>query len=43
MLHFAAGGNPGGVWLGTVAKSSIPAARIHIKFAFTARAGDYPG
>ncbi len=42
LLHFAAGGNPGGRWTGIVHKSSIPAARVNISIVFARRAGDLP-
>ena len=34
VLHFAEGGNPGGRWIATVHKTSLPAARSRITIAF---------
>lgn len=43
IIHFAAGGNQGGTWKWTLTKLSTPPARIHLRIAFAARAGDFPG
>jgi hypothetical protein len=43
VVHFAAGGTPGGTWRWTVAKTSNPAAVVHISVAFNSHTGDYPG
>jgi hypothetical protein len=43
VVHFAAGGNPGGTWRWTVTKTSAPAAVVHISVAFNSHLGDYPG
>jgi hypothetical protein len=34
LLHFAAGGNPGGTWTGVVHKTSILAVRVKVSIAF---------
>lgn len=43
VVHFAAGGTPGGTWRWTVMKTSVPAAVVHISVAFNSHLGDYPG
>jgi hypothetical protein len=43
VVHFAAGGTPGGTWRWTVAKTSTPAAAVRISVAFNSHLGDYPG
>lgn len=43
VVHFAAGGTPGGTWRWTVIKTSTPAAVVHISVAFNSHLGDYPG
>jgi hypothetical protein len=43
LLHFAAGGNPGGRWTGIVHKTSVPAAAVHISIVFARHAGSSPG
>lgn len=43
LLHYAAGGNPGGRWTGIVHKTSLPAAPVHISVVFARQAGSYPG
>jgi len=43
VVHFAAGGVPGGTWRWTVTKTSIAAAKIHISVTFNRHLGDYPG
>ena len=42
VVHFAAGGNAGGTWRWTVTKTSVPAARVHIRVVFNSHFGDYP-
>jgi len=41
LLHFAAGGNPGGTWTATVRKDSPPAVNARISVVFAPRAGAY--
>jgi hypothetical protein len=41
LLHFAAGGNPGGTWTATVHKYSSPAVDARISVVFAPRAGVY--
>jgi hypothetical protein len=41
LLHFAAGGNPGGIWTATVHKDSSPAVNARISVVFAPRAGVY--
>lgn len=41
LLHFAAGGNPGGTWTATVRKDSPPAVNARISVVFAPRAGTY--
>jgi len=41
LLHFAAGGNPGGLWRAVVRKDSIPAAMVRISVVFSQCLGDY--
>ena len=43
LVHFAAGGTPGGTWRWILTKTSIPAARVRISVAFNRHLGDYPG
>ena len=43
VVHFAAGGTPGGTWRWTVTKTSASAAVVHISVAFNPHLGDYPG
>jgi hypothetical protein len=43
VVHFAAGGTPGGTWRWTVTKTSTPAAAVRISAAFNSHLGDYPG
>jgi hypothetical protein len=42
-IHFAAGGNFGGTWRWRLTKTSLPAARVSLRFVFAAQRGDYPG
>jgi hypothetical protein len=42
LVHFAAGGTPGGTWRWTVTKSSIPAARVRISVASTDTSATIP-
>jgi len=41
LLHFAAGGNPGGSWTATVRKDSPPAVTARIGLVFARREGTY--
>jgi hypothetical protein len=41
ILHFAAGGNPGGTWTIVVRKTSARAATVHIFLRFNRHTGDY--
>ena len=41
LLHFAAGGNPGGMWSAVVRKTSIPAATLQVSVVFSRCRGDY--
>ena len=41
LLHFAAGGNPGGKWKAVVRKISAPAATVRILVTFNRHIGDY--
>jgi len=41
LLHFAAGGNPGGTWNAVVRKISVPAATVRIHVTFNRHVGDY--
>lgn len=41
VLHFAAGGNPGGTWTAVVRKTSIPAASVRVSVVFSRCVGDY--
>ena len=41
LLHFAAGGNPGGIWKAVVRKASVPAARARITIVFMPRPSAY--
>ncbi len=43
LLHFAEGGNAGGRWTGTVHKTAVPAATVHISIVFARHAGSFPG
>jgi hypothetical protein len=43
VLHFAEGGNPGGTWTAILHKTSLPAARAHIRIRFARRAGEFAG
>ncbi len=43
LLHFAAGGNPGGTWTAIVHKTSLPPARAHISILFARHAGEVAG
>jgi hypothetical protein len=42
VVHFAAGGTPGGTWRWAVTKTSTPAAAVRISVAFNSHRGDYP-
>lgn len=41
VLHFAAGGNPGGTWTAVVRKTSIPAASVQVSVVFEPCLGVY--
>jgi hypothetical protein len=41
LLHFAEGGNPGGMWTAIVHKTSLPPARAHISILFARHAGEF--
>jgi hypothetical protein len=41
VLHFAAGGNPGGTWTAVVRKTSIPAASVRVSVVFEPCLGVY--
>jgi hypothetical protein len=43
LLHFAAGGNPGGTWTGIVHKNSVPAALVRISVVLAQHAGEFVG
>jgi hypothetical protein len=42
-LHFSAGGNPGGKWIGIIHKTALSAERVRVSVVFSPHSGDFAG